>query len=218
MQHQRHSYLKIIAECSYARPRVSNKQIRHFANVSPATVTETTRLLQRDKLVDRRRYTGVTLTDRGRRLACQLLHNYRLCEVFLTQQLKLPLSQVPAQAWAMADTFTPDTATALNSYLGLPERSPFGGVLEPCRVLDDTHVTRLSDVVTGQQVICQSYLETADLVDYLQEVALPLDVPVQITKCDRNLNLLYLELPQHREITLNLNAADYIYTKKSQHL
>jgi len=215
MLNHRNTYLKIIAECSFARPRVSNKQIIHFASVTPATVTEMTRSLQNAGLVNRRRYTGVTLTAPGQRLACQLLHHYRLCETFLAQKLHLPLALVPTQAWAMADALTPETALALNDYLGNPQRSPFGGLVDPSKLLDDTPITRLSGVTAPTTVILESYLESAALVDYLQHLGLPLGVPLHVTKHDTSLSLFYLEDDQHHEMTVNDQAADYIYTKKA---
>lgn len=213
MLHHRHTYLKIIAECNFARPRVSNKQIIQFAAVTPATVTEMTRSLQAAGLVDCRRYTGVTLTPRGKRLAAQLLYQYRLCELLLTQKLQLPLSLVPSQAWAMANALAPETVQQLNHYLDYPQRSPFGGLLDPDRLLDDTPVTRLSTVSEATTVTLDSYLESADLVTYLQHIALPFGVPLRITARDTDLKLLYLEDPAHHEITLNDQAADYIYVK-----
>lgn len=215
MLNHRNTYLKIIAECSFARPRVSNKQIIHFAAVTPATVTEMTRSLQSAGLVNRRRYTGVTLTETGQRLACQLLYHYRLCETFLAVKLHLPLAVVPEQAWAMADTLTADTAIALNHYLNHPQRSPFGGLLDPQRLLDDTPITRLSTLTAPATIILESYLESAALVNYLQHLALPLGVPLRITKYDASLNLFYLEDETHHEITVNGQAADYIYAKKA---
>ncbi|WP_143462626.1 metal-dependent transcriptional regulator [Levilactobacillus enshiensis] len=216
MLNHQNSYLKIIAECSFARPRVSNKQIIHFANVSPATVTETTRILQQKGLVDRHRYTGVTLTALGEKLACQLLYNYRLCEVFLAEHLRLPLNEVPTQAWGVAANLTPTTAAALNDYLDHPQQSPFGGTLDTTQMLADTHVTRLSDVTAPATITLNSYLETTGLIDYLQHLQLPLGVTLSVRKRDSALNLIYLETAQQREITVNLNAADYIYTTPAE--
>ncbi|WP_125582706.1 metal-dependent transcriptional regulator [Levilactobacillus cerevisiae] len=212
MSNHQNTYLKIIAECSFARPRVSNKQIIHFANVTPATVTETTRQQQTQGLVNRRRYTGVTLTERGKQVACQLLTTYRLCEVFLDQQLRIPRDQIPEQAWQMADTLTPTTAAALADYLDHPQRSPFGGTLAPDRLLDDQQVTRLSDVPVNATVTLSGYLETANLVAYLDHLQLPLDVPLTITARDDELHLLYLQLPTQREVTINTLVATYLYT------
>ncbi|WP_203642075.1 metal-dependent transcriptional regulator [Levilactobacillus andaensis] len=216
MLNHQNTYLKIIAECSFARPRVSNKQIIHFANVSPATVTETTRILQKKGLVNRHRYTGVTLTALGEQLACRLLYNYRLCEAFLAEHLRLPLNAVPAQAWDVAANLTPATATALNDYLDHPQQSPFGGTLDPTQMLADTDVTRLSDVTAPATITLASYLETPGLIDYLQHLQLPLGVTLSVRKRDSALNLIYLETAQQREITVNMSAADYIYTTPAE--
>ncbi|WP_204121349.1 MULTISPECIES: metal-dependent transcriptional regulator [Levilactobacillus] len=212
MSNHQNTYLKIIAECSFARPRVSNKQIIHFANVTPATVTETTRQLQTQGLVHRRRYTGVTLTEQGKAVAGQLLYAYRLCEVFCDQQLHLPLAQIPTQAWQMADALTPVTVSALAEYLDHPQRSPFGGLLDSTALPDDSHITRLSDVPVATTVTLTGYLETANLVAYVNHLDLPLNVPITITARDEELHLLYLRLPDDREVTVNTLVATYLYT------
>ncbi|WP_125573177.1 metal-dependent transcriptional regulator [Levilactobacillus huananensis] len=213
MLRQQNKYLRIIAECNFARPRVSNKQVIRFAQVSPASVTEMTRHLQRAGWVHRRRYTGVTLTTKGRHLAGKLLIRYRLCEVFLAQQLNLPLPLIPKQAWAMSATLTPETTTALATFLDHPQTSPFGGSLNPTEVLNDSQMTRLSEVNPDTTVVFHHYLETPDMITYLEHLALPLGQPIHLIKQDPALNLLYIDWPDHPAISLDLAAADYIYTQ-----
>lgn len=213
MLRQQNKYLRIIAECNFARPRVSNKQVIRFAQVSPASVTEMTRHLQRAGWVHRRRYTGVTLTTKGRHLAGNLLIRYRLCEVFLAQQLNLPLPLIPKQAWAMSATLTPKTTTALATFLDHPQTSPFGGSLNPTEVLNDSQMTRLSEVNPDTTVVFHHYLETPDMITYLEHLALPLGQPIHLIKQDPALNLLYIDWHDHPAISLDLAAADYIYTQ-----
>lgn len=208
-----HTYLKIIAECNFARPRVSNKQIIAFANVSPATVTEMTRQLQKCGLVNRHRYTGVTLTDQGRELATRLLYKYRLCEVFLAQHLHLPLSQIPEQAWQMADTLEPPTVTALATFLDHPQQSPFGGDMTT-DLLNDATVMPLSQLSDRTPTKLVSYLETPSLVAYFQHCQLTINQPLWLLRRDEDLNFLYLETTAHEEIIVNLSAADYLYVQK----
>lgn len=213
MLRQQNKYLRIIAECNFARPRVSNKQIIRFAQVSPASVTEMTRHLQRAGWVHRRRYTGVTLTTKGQAMAGELLVRYRLCEVLLAKQLKLPLPLIPKQAWAMAATLTPETTTALATFLDHPQTSPFGGSLNPTDILNDSQMTRLSEVEPDTTVIFHHYLETPDMVTYLEHLELPLGQPIHLIKQDPALNLLYVGWTGHDTVALDLTAADYIYTQ-----
>ncbi|MCM6796640.1 metal-dependent transcriptional regulator [Levilactobacillus brevis] len=208
-----HTYLKIIAECNFARPRVSNKQIMAFANVSPATVTEMTRQLQKCGLVNRRRYTGVTLTDQGRELATHLLYTYRLCEVFLAQHLHLPLTQIPEQAWQMADTLEPPTVTALATLLDHPQQSPFGGDMTT-DLLNDTTVMPLSQLTDHTTTRLIGYLETPSLVAYFQHCQLAINQPLYLLHRDEDLNFICLETTAREEIIVNLSAADYLYVQK----
>lgn len=209
-----HTYLKIIAECNFARPRVSNKQIMAFANVSPATVTEMTRQLQKCGLVNRRRYTGVTLTDQGRELATHLLYTYRLCEVFLAQHLHLPLTQIPEQAWQMADTLEPPTVTALATLLDHPQQSPFGGDMTT-DLLNDTTVMPLSQLTDHTTTRLIGYLETPSLVAYFQHCQLAINQPLYLLHRDEDLNFICLETTAREEIIVNLSAADYLYGELS---
>lgn len=208
-----HTYLKIIAECNFARPRVSNKQIMAFANVSPATVTEMTRQLQKCGLVNRRRYTGVTLTDQGRELATHLLYTYRLCEVFLAQHLHLPLTQIPEQAWQMADTLEPPTVNALATLLDHPQQSPFGGDMTT-DLLNDTTVMPLSQLTDHTTTRLIGYLETPSLVAYFQHCQLAINQPLYLLHRDEDLNFICLETTAREEIIVNLSAADYLYVQK----
>ncbi|MBS0979083.1 metal-dependent transcriptional regulator [Levilactobacillus brevis] len=207
------TYIKIIAECNFSRSLVSYKQIVKFANVSPATVNEMTRHLQQQGLVNRYRYTGVVITKKGKQLAKKLLYNYRLCEVFLAQQLKIPLVEIPVQAWKMSDTLEIVTVSALEKILEYPQRSPFGGSMKT-DLLNDETVVRLNQLPERATAVLVSYLETPSLVKYMNHINLSIDDFIYVKFHDSDLNLIYLENSDHTEMVINSETAEYLYVRQ----
>lgn len=77
-------------------------------------------------------YKGVSLTPEGRSLALQILRNRRLWEVFLVENLKIPVDEASELACRMEHVLPNHLADRLAAYLGNPAVSPTGGVIPSC--------------------------------------------------------------------------------------
>lgn len=55
---------------------------------------------------------------------------FRLCEIWLFQDLKLPLPLISQQAWNISDFNDPLFVKKLNEYLNYPKYSPFGNAIQ----------------------------------------------------------------------------------------
>ena len=77
---------------------VSMGQIASALSVAPGTVTAMVKTLASSGLVAYEPYSGVELTEAGRRLATHVLRRHRLIELFLVRVLKIDWSEVHAEA------------------------------------------------------------------------------------------------------------------------
>uniref|UniRef100_A0A7J3ZJP2 Metal-dependent transcriptional regulator n=1 Tax=Fervidicoccus fontis TaxID=683846 RepID=A0A7J3ZJP2_9CREN len=97
-------------------------------SVTPATVAKVIAQLEGRGLVERKKYYGVRLTEKGREIARGIIRKHRIAEVFLTSFLGL--DELEAHVYAHRFEHLPgEILERLYSKLGRPERCPHGNVI-----------------------------------------------------------------------------------------
>jgi len=94
--------------------------------VAPGTVTNTVERLEREGLVTHVPYKGVKLTERGRKLAIDVIRRHRLSERLLTDILRVKWSEAHQIACKLEHSFTGDLVKKLEKALKHPKTCPHG--------------------------------------------------------------------------------------------
>jgi DtxR family Mn-dependent transcriptional regulator len=133
-----------------------------------------TQKLERDGLVTRVPYKGVTLTDTGRRVALEVLRHHRLLELFLAENLGLPLDEVHAEADRLEHVLSEELEARIDAALGFPTHDPHGHPIPDPELRLDTAVKRsLSDVAAGESAtVVRVPDRDSGLLRYLGELQL----------------------------------------------
>src|SRR5881227_1035732 len=76
----------------------STTDLAALLEVRPASVSGMLRKLSALGLAEHERYRGVRLTERGRRVALEVIRHHRLVELFLVENLGLGVHLVPGHA------------------------------------------------------------------------------------------------------------------------
>ena len=100
-------------------------------SVLPVSVNQMVRKLEEAGLLHYLPYKGVELTPQGRQIARRTLRNRRLWEVFLVEQINLPIAEADAMACTMEHVTTNEVAQRLSILLGEPTVSPGGKRIPP---------------------------------------------------------------------------------------
>lgn len=58
------------------------------------------------------------------------MYRYRLCEIWLADNIQLSLPEVPRQAWLMSAIDSSVVMAKLNQQMAYPKTSPLGGALK----------------------------------------------------------------------------------------
>ncbi len=94
--------------------------------VTPGSASAMTRKLAERGLVEVERYRGVTLTDRGRSLALEVIRHHRLLELYLNEHLGVPWDRVHDEAERLEHVLSEELEQAIAAKLGNPTRDPHG--------------------------------------------------------------------------------------------
>src|SRR5690606_28481812 len=98
MTPSKEDYLKTIVSLGGATKVVNNKQLVAAMNVSAASVTDMNTKLLKEGLITHTPYRGVQVTEKGLRLANQVIRKHRIWEVFLLEKLGYDWKEVHADA------------------------------------------------------------------------------------------------------------------------
>jgi DtxR family Mn-dependent transcriptional regulator len=103
-------------------------------------------------LVEHERYRGVRLTERGRRVALEVIRHHRLVELFLVESLGMTWDEVHAEAEVLEHALSEELEELIAAKLGNPTVDPHGDPI-PSRELKlaETAETALAELEPGQK-------------------------------------------------------------------
>jgi DtxR family Mn-dependent transcriptional regulator len=95
ISHTEENYLKAIFKLSEMQNgNVSTNAIAEKLSTTAASVTDMLKKLAGKKLLHYEKYYGVSLTEKGKKLAKDLIRKHRLWETFLVEKLKFSWDEV----------------------------------------------------------------------------------------------------------------------------
>jgi len=119
-------YIKAIYTLEAEHHKATTKRIAEQLSVRMASVTGMVKHLAAEGYVAHKRYRGVTLTLKGRRIAVNMIRRHRLIELFLCTTLGLPWDEVDADAEVLEHVVSDKVIERIYDFLGRPEFDPHG--------------------------------------------------------------------------------------------
>lgn len=205
-------YLKAMAELGDRDVAIA--RLAERLSVTPVSANEMMRRLGDQGLVTHTPYKGVTLTERGREAAANVLRRQRLWEVFLFEHLKIEWAKVYELACSLEHATAPEVTEALAGFLGNPTVCPRGNPIpDENGLFTPLDGTSLSEVEVGETVTVQAVNATAtEVLKYLQERSILPGQTIQVVEAaplDGPLTLLV----NGREVALGLSMAGFVIVK-----
>jgi DtxR family Mn-dependent transcriptional regulator len=167
-------YLECIFKLQEKSGVARTNDIVKSLGVVPGTVTNTVEWLEKEGLVTHKPYKGVKLTEKGRKIALQVIRRHRLSERLLTDILHIEWDKVHEAACKLEHGITDEIIRPLEKALGHPKTCPHGnpiptkcgGIIEE----DSQPLTALNERELGTVVKVTE--EKADLLRYLGAMGL----------------------------------------------
>ena len=101
-------------------------EIVKLLQVVPGTVTNTVERLEKEGLVTHEPYKGVKLTEKGRKIALNVIRRHRLSERLLTDILRVKWSEAHKAACRLEHAIIHEIVKPLEKALGHPRRALTG--------------------------------------------------------------------------------------------
>jgi DtxR family Mn-dependent transcriptional regulator len=144
-------YAKAIFTLESRDGAASTTNLATLLEVRPASVSGMLRKLSALGLVEHERYHGVRLTQRGRRVALEVIRHHRLVELFLVESLGMTWDEVHAEAEVLEHALSEELEDLIAAKLGDPKVDPHGDPI-PSRELKlvQTSAPMLEELEPGE--------------------------------------------------------------------
>jgi DtxR family Mn-dependent transcriptional regulator len=140
--------------------------------VTAPSATAMTKRLAELGLVERAPYRGVVLTEKGRRMALEMLRHHRLLERYLVDRLGLSIADVHAEAELLEHALSEELEAKIDAELGFPTHDPHGDPIPDSDLrLEPGREQMLLDIETGARVAVSRVPDgNPELLRYLDEL------------------------------------------------
>jgi DtxR family Mn-dependent transcriptional regulator len=121
------NYLKAIYKLiEQSGDTVTTNAIAEKINTKAASVTDMLKKLSDKKLINYRKYQGVTLTNKGEKVALFIIRKHRLWEMFLVEKLDFKWDEVHDVAEQLEHINSDKLIEQLDKFLNFPKTDPHG--------------------------------------------------------------------------------------------
>jgi DtxR family transcriptional regulator, Mn-dependent transcriptional regulator len=203
-------YLKALVELGLSEV-VSIGRLAERLSVTPVSANEMVRRMGDLGLLTHTPYKGVSLTDRGREAACNVVRRQRLWEVFLYQHLHIEWAKLYELACSLEHATAPELTEALADFLGDPKFCPRGN---PIPAADGSFLPLeghpLSQAEVGKTALVLAINATAtDVLKYLQERDILPGQTLRVLEAAPLQGPLTLKIGE-KEVALGLSLAEFV--------
>ena len=177
------NYLKAIFHLEHeSAGEVSTNAIAESVETKPSSVTDMIQKLAEKKLVVYKRYKGTQLTEKGKKIAANVIRKHRLWEVFLVEKLHFHWDEVHDIAEQLEHIQSDELITRLDKYLGSPDFDPHGDPIpDKHGVLKRTEKKLLSEIEKNEQGVCVGVKESSpEFLQYLDKKKISIGTKIKV--------------------------------------
>lgn len=209
------NYLKIIYHLSVISNPVQTNAIAERIQTKAASVTDMIKKLSEKELVNYVKYQGVTLTEKGKLAAINIVRRHRLWEVFLVEKLSFKWDQVHEVAEDLEHIKSTLLVERLDEFLEFPKVDPHGDPIpDQYGNFADLTFIKLNKLKTNDEGTITGVSEhSSPFLKHLEKLGLTLGKRIKISEIidfDGSVELLI----DDRKVNISKEVAKHILISK----
>ncbi|MEM2873543.1 MAG: metal-dependent transcriptional regulator [Nitrososphaerales archaeon] len=175
-------YLELIYKLEEREGVAKTGQIAQELKVALGTVTNTVANLEKKGFLVHRPYAGIKLTEKGRKIALNILRKHRLSERLLADILKIPWSAIHDIACKLEHIIDGDVTEAIEKSLQYPKTCPHGNPVpdKDGRISIDNYEPLVNLPVKTKGKVMKIIDEKEDVLKYLATLGLLPGVEIEV--------------------------------------
>jgi len=160
---------------------VPTQALAERLSVKPPSVTEMLKKLKALGLLEHEPYRGARLTERGRKVALEVLRHHRLLEAYLHQALGYGWEEVHQEAERLEHVISEDLEERIAEYLGPPPFDPHGDPI-PTKdlTLPSSKALPLTEAPLGRARVARALAQDRGTLNLLARLGLVPGKPLRI--------------------------------------
>ncbi len=196
--------------------QVNTNAIAHKLQTKAASVTDMLKKLAVKKLINYQKYKGVTLTEKGEKLALNIIRKHRLWEMFLVEKLNFKWDEVHDVAEQLEHVRSDKLVSEIDKLLGFPKVDPHGDPIPTSN--GKIHSTKSSPLSLG--VINNAYVMTGvvdhspKFLQYLDSHNIMLGCTITIDNINDFDKSLEVKINKRKGVFISAEVAKNILTNK----
>lgn len=215
MKQSTQNYLKAIFSLAYpdVKSQVKPGDISKKLDVTPAAVTDMLKKLESDKYVVSEPYVGVSLTDKGVAIGCNMVRHHRLWEAFLSQVIGLPWDKVHDEAERLEHACSDDLINRIEAFMGNPKYDPHGNPIpdKDGTIPEPLNDKPLSELVPGESGSISRVVDfDDDFLNYLRQHGVQLGKQIEVKEV-LSFDESVVCLVDGNPVTIGKKASDQIF-------
>lgn len=206
-------YIKAIYQVSVRTETgtATTGEVAEKLSVTPGSVTTMLQRLAESGLVNYQSHRGTSLSERGEKLALNVLRRHRLVELFLVKTLGLSWDEIHVEAENIEHAVSDNLISRIDAYLGYPSRDPHG---DPIPNEDGSFRSvpgePLSEAVTGFRFTIERVLDQSpDFLRYLTEGGMLIGTEAEVVENHHSAGVISVRIDKRtlsmsREVARNI--------------
>jgi len=207
------NYLKAIFKLAETEgTEISTNAIAEKLGTKAASVSDMLRKLSEKKLINYKKYQGVTLTAQGKKVALNIIRKHRLWEVFLVEKLGFKWDEVHDMAEQLEHVVSQELIDRLDKFLNFPKFDPHG---DPIPDVNGKFLTQKSQLLSVLKLNTPCVMtgvvdHSPQFLQYLDKIGVALGNEIKIKEIMDYDKSLSLEINRKRHLFISHEVAKNI--------
>jgi len=209
------NYLKAIYHLSQPNNKVvSTNAIAEKIESKASSVTDMLKKLADKHLLTHIKYKGVTLTEKGRAQALNIIRKHRLWEFFLVEKLNFSWDEVHEVAEQLEHIKSPKLIKELDAYLNHPTHDPHGDPIpDETGLFQTSSKIKLAQAEINSTCICVGVKDSSTkFLKYLDKLNIALGTQLKVLEKE-TFDESMLVLVRNKEIHISKIVSQNLYVK-----
>src|ERR1035437_5649669 len=207
------NYLKSIYKLSQKQKAgISTNAIADRMCTKASSVTDMIKKMADKKLVNYKKYQGVTLTAKGKKESLKVIRKHRLWEVFLLEHLNFHWDEIHDIAEQLEHINSDQLIEKLDRFLNYPKNDPHGDPIpDEQGQLPEDHSYLLSNLkITDKALVVGVNDKSPAFLKYLDQVSIQLQTNLEV--------VAYYDFDQSMDVKVNESSIVHLSNKITQNI
>jgi len=194
--------------------KANTSKLARRLNVSNAAITDMSRKLAHQDLINYEKYRDITLSPEGEKIALSVIRRHRLWEVFLNEVLGIPWEKVHDEAERLEHHTSEYLINEMDKFLEYPKIDPHGDPIpDESGYFAKQNLTRLTEVTIPANVKLERIVEhTGVAIEFLNNINCGIGQEISVGIIDKETRKVFLTISGN-DVIMPFEVAENLYVK-----